>query len=114
MLDQLLKNPKKYFWTRNKDGDLVLGNADLGLKGKLTFTLTPKWTNLAPLVESSPGIYIGQSKTYLNDTKEYEQVAKLYKLVKAHLKESTKIERLKISKNTLALLQNYYQEKKHD
>ncbi|PKQ61107.1 hypothetical protein BZG02_16820 [Labilibaculum filiforme] len=111
MLDQLLKNPEKYFWTQNQDGDLVLGNAECGLKGKLTFTLTDKWTNLAPLIESSPGIYIGQPKTFLKDTKEYEQVAALYKKVKIHLHDTTITERGKISKNTLALLQGYYQGK---
>ena len=114
MLDQLLKNPKKYFWSLNKDGDLVLGNADLGLKAKLTFTLTKKWVNLAPLVESSPGIYIGQSKTYLKDTKEYEQVEELYKLIKSQMKEAKITERWKISRNTLTFLQNYYQEKTND
>lgn len=110
MLEKLIKNPEKYFWTFNKDGDLVLGNADLGLKAKLTFTLTSKWINLAPLVESDPGHYIGQSKTYLKSTREYEQVSELYKLIKTHLKEPTIAERGKISKNTLNLLLNHYQE----
>lgn len=112
MLDKLLKNPEKYFWSINKDGDLVLGNADLGLKAKLTLTLTDKWINLAPLVETSPGKYVGQSKTYLKNTKEYEQVAALYKLIKTQLKEPTLIEREKTSKNTYSLLLNYYQENK--
>ena len=111
MLEKLIKNSEKYFWSLNKDGDLVLGNADLGLKAKLTLTLTPKWINLAPLVESSPGTYIGQSKTYLKNTKEYEQVAELYKLIKTQLKEPTIAERGKASKNTLSLLLKYYQEK---
>jgi hypothetical protein len=112
MLEKLLKNPEKYFWSINKDGDLVLGNADLGLKAKLTMTLTKKWTNLAPLVESSPGKYIGQSKTYLKDTKEYEQIAELYKLIKTQLKEPPLIEREKTSKNTLTFLSKYFQEQK--
>jgi hypothetical protein len=112
MLEKLLKNPEKYFWSINKDGDLVLGNADFGLKAKLTLTLTNKWTNLAPLVESSPGIYIGQSKTYLKNTKEYEQVAELYKIIKTQLKEPSIIERMKTSKNTYTFLLNHYQENK--
>jgi hypothetical protein len=112
MLEKLLTNPEKYFWAINADGDLVLGNADLGLKAKLTITLTNKWTNLAPLVESSPGIYIGQSETYLKDTKEYEQISELYKLIKSQLKEPSIIERMKTSKNTYTFLLNHYQEQK--
>ena len=109
MLEKLLKDPEKYFWSINQDGDLVLGNADLGLKGKLTLTLTNKWINLAPLLESSPGIYLGQPITYLKNTKEYDQVAKLYKLIKSHLKEPSLHERANISKNTYDLLLDYYQ-----
>ncbi|WP_372751954.1 hypothetical protein [Labilibaculum sp.] len=109
MLEKLLKNPEKYFWSINQDGDLILGNTDLGLKGKLTLTLTSKWINLAPLVESSPGIYLGQSKTYLKNTKEYDQVVELYKLVMCHLEEPSLVERGRISKNTYNLLLNYYQ-----
>jgi hypothetical protein len=109
MLEKLLKDPEKYFWSINQDGDLVLGNSDLGLKGKLTLTLTNKWTNLAPLLECGPGIYLGQPKTYLKNTKEYDQVAKLYKLIKSHLKEPSLIERANVSKNTYELLLNYYQ-----
>ncbi|WP_320019403.1 hypothetical protein [Labilibaculum manganireducens] len=112
MLEKLLKNPEKYFWSINNDGDLVLGNADLGLKAKLTLTLTNKWINLAPLVESSPGNYIGQSETFMKNTKEYELVAELYKLIKAQLKEPTLIEREKTTKNTYAFLLKYYQETK--
>ena len=114
MLEKLIKNPEKYFWSLNKDDDLVLGNADLGVKAKLTFTLTKKWINLAPLVENSPGHYIGQPKTYLKNTKEYEQVAELYKLIKNQLKEPTTVEREIISKNTLKLILNHYQEKTND
>lgn len=112
MLEKLLKNPEKYFWSINNDGDLVLGNADLGLKAKLTLTLTKKWVNLAPLVENSPGEYIGLAETYLKDTKEYEQIAELYKKIKAQLKEPTLIEREKTSRNTLTFLLKYYQEHK--
>lgn len=112
MLEKLIKNPEKFFWSLNKDGDLVLGNADLGLKAKLTLTLTPKWTNLAPLIESSPGEYIGQSETYLKNTKEYEQVSELYKKIKTQLKEPSLVEREKTSKNTLSFLHKHYLEHK--
>lgn len=112
MLEKLLENSEKYFWSINVDGDLILGNADLGLKAKLTITVTNKWANLAPLIESSPGKYIGQSKTYLEDTKEYEQISELYKKIKTQLNEPSLIEREKASKNTLDFLHKYYQEQK--
>jgi len=110
MLEKLLKNPENYFWSINIDGDLILGNTDLGLKAKLTLTLTKKWANLAPLVESRPGKYIGQAKTYLKNTKEYEQISELYEIIKTQLKEPSLLERERISKNTYTLLRKYYQE----
>ena len=110
MLDELLKNTEKYFWTTNKDGDIVLGNSDLGLKAKVTFTVTKKWINLAPIVESNPGQFIGKPRTFLKKTKEYKQVSELYKLVKTYLKEVSLSDRGKLSKNTFKLIQNYYKE----
>ncbi len=110
MLEELIKNTEKYFWTINKDGDIVLGNSDLGLKAKITFTLTQKWINLSPIVERNPGQYVGKPKTFLKKTKEYKQVAELYKLVKAYLKEKTFSDRNQLSKRTFKIVQNHYKE----
>ena len=110
MLEELIKNTEKYFWTTNKDGDIVLGNSDLGLKAKITFTLTKKWINLSPIVENSPGQYIGKPETFLKKTNEYKQVAELYKLVKTYLKETTLPNRIQLSKRTFKIIQNHYKE----
>lgn len=108
MLEELIKNNEKYFWTSNKDGDIVLGNSDLGLKAEITFTRTKKWINIFPIVESSPGHFVGKPETFLKKTEEYKQVVEISKLVKANLKEINPTDRNKLSKQTFKLIQKYY------
>ncbi len=110
MLEELIKNTEKYFWTTNKDGDIVLGNSDLGLKAKVTFTLTKKWMNLSPIVERNPGQFIGKPKTFLKKTTEYQQVTELYKLVKEFLKITRLADRDILSRNSFKIIQNHYNE----
>lgn len=108
MLEELIKNMKNYLWSLNKDGDVILGNSDIEPKAKVIFTITKKWANLAPIVENSPGIFIGKPQNYLKKTKEFEQISKLHKMVIAYLKEDPEFDAEKALKNTMKLLQNYY------
>jgi hypothetical protein len=108
MFDELIKNTEKYFWRFNKDGDLILGTSDIEPKAKVTFTITKKWVNVAPIVEESPGNYVGKSHNYMKKSEEYEQVVQLVKLVKAFLKNDPKVDHDKAFKNTMKLLQDYY------
>ena len=108
MLEELIKNTKNYFWRINRDGDLVLGTSDIEPKAKVVFTMTKRWVNLAPIVEKRPGVYVGKPHNYLKKSKEYEQVAELFKAVKAYLKDDPKIDHEKTYKNTMRLLQDYY------
>ncbi len=108
MLEELIKNTHKYYWRINKDGDLILGSSDIEPKAKVIFTRTKKWVNLAPIVEESPGVYLGKPHNYLKKSEEYEQVTELFKLVNAFLKDDPKIDHDKAFKNTMRLLQEYY------
>lgn len=110
MLSELIKNTKKYYWRLNKDGDLILGRAELEPKAKLIITLTKKWANLSPIVEKSPGSFIGKPHNYLKKSKEYDQVVELFKLVKAYLKDDPKFDHEKTFKDTTILLQDFYGE----
>lgn len=108
MLEELIKNMKNYLWSLNKDRDVILGSSDIEPKGKVIFTITKKWANMAPIVENNPGVFIGKSRNYLKKTKEFEQISKLHKQVIAYLKEEPEFDAEKAIKNTINLLQNFY------
>ncbi|RKE02598.1 hypothetical protein [Marinifilum flexuosum] len=108
MLEKLLKNTKDYFWRLNRDGDVVLGSSDIEPKAKITFTITKKWVNIAPIVEDSPGNYIGKPENFLKKSNEYELIINLVKAVKTYLKDDPKIDHEKCLNNTMKLLQDYY------
>ena len=108
MLEQLLKNTEDYFWRLNRDGDIVLGSSDIEPKAKVTFTVTKKWANVAPIVEDTPGHYIGKPENFMKKSKEYQLILDLVKTVKAYLKDDPKIDHEKSFKNTMRLLQDYY------
>ncbi|NOU60922.1 hypothetical protein [Marinifilum caeruleilacunae] len=108
MLEKLLKNTKDYFWRLNRDGDIVLGRSDIEPKAKVTFTVTKKWANIAPIVEDSPGNYIGKPQNFMKKSKEYELITNLVKEVKAYLKDDPKIDHEMTIENTMKLLQDYY------
>lgn len=110
MLEELVKNTKNYFWRINRDGDIVLGSTDVEPKAKVTFTVTKKWANLAPIVEKTPGVYIGKPINFMKKSKEYNLVIDLFKEVKSYLKDDPKIDHEKAFKNTMSLLQNYYKD----
>ena len=112
MLKELITNKEKYCWSWNSDGDLILGNASMGLKGMVTFTLTPKWANISPWVEQMPGKFIGQPQTFLKGTPTYKSISILFKTIEEYLKTAPKINREQLfllSRNTLELLHEYYQ-----
>ncbi|MFA8433053.1 MAG: hypothetical protein ACEPOZ_00920 [Marinifilaceae bacterium] len=111
MLKELIENKEKYYWTLNSDGDIKLGNSDLGLKAIVTFTATKKWANMAPLVEETPGKFIGKPETFSKGSENFQQIIDLEKVIKEYLKTEPKINRDKVSRNTLNLLHKYYKKK---
>lgn len=108
MLNDLITNIKDYYWSTNTDGDVILGSSDIEPKARITFTITKKWVNIAPIVEETPGNYIGKPQNFLKNSKEYKLVKDLIKAVKSFLKNDPKIDLDKSFKNTLKLLQNHY------
>lgn len=108
MLEKLLKNTKDYFWRLNRDGDVVLGSSDIEPKAKVTFTITKKWVNISPIVEDSPGNYIGKPENFMKKSREYDLIVDLVKTVKTYLKDDPKIDHEKCLEKTMRLLQDYY------
>ena len=111
MLKKLIENPEKYYWTTNSDGDVILGNSDLGLKAVVTFTWTTNWVNMSPLVEEIPGKFIGHPESFQKGSKNYNLISDLIKTIQKYLKTEPKQDRELTSHNTLLILQDYYKDK---
>ncbi len=110
MLKELLEHTDKYFWSLNKDGDVILGSTDIEPKARIIFTITDQWVNVAPVVEKRPNVYIGKSHNYMQNSPEYRDIVKLVKKVTKYLKKHPEIDQDWAFKNTMKLLQDYYQE----
>jgi hypothetical protein len=108
MLETLLKNHENYLWKTNKDGDIILGTTNIEPKAQVKFTLTKKWANVAPIVENSPGNYIGKPVNYLSSSEEYKIIKKLIKLVKEYVKDYKNADHKIQFDNTMKLLQEFY------
>ncbi len=110
MLKELLEHTERYFWSLNKDGDVILGTTDIEPKARIVFTITEHWVNVAPVVEKRPNVYIGKSHNYMENTEEYKAIVKLVNKVTKYLSEHPEIDQDWAYKNTMKLLQNYYKE----
>lgn len=112
MLKKLISNIENYYWRFNSDGDLILGYANLEPKAKVIFNITSNWVNIAPIVETYPGIYIGKPETHIKGSEKFNLVIKLHKIVSEYLAKEPKVDYNKIYSNTSNLLQEYYNKKR--